>query len=93
MPIIFNLGRSRIEAGSLPNLEAIASVLRTDPSLHLVIEAHANDRGSYNHNTFLSWDRALGVVRTLGGKLRHRSASPAADGRGTLAQAGSIFTS
>jgi|GEM_PF-2057875 len=65
LPINFDLGSSRIDSGSLPYLETIASVLRTDPSLHLVIEGHTDDRGSYNRNMVLSWDRALGVFRTL----------------------------
>ena len=65
LPINFDLGSSRIQPGSLPYLETIASVLRTDPSLQLVIEGHTDDRGSYNRNMVLSWDRALGVFRTL----------------------------
>ncbi|MEO6269563.1 MAG: OmpA family protein, partial [Lautropia sp.] len=65
LPINFDLGSSRIDSASLPYLETIASVLRTDPSLHLVIEGHTDDRGSYNRNMVLSWDRALGVFRTL----------------------------
>jgi outer membrane protein OmpA-like peptidoglycan-associated protein len=65
LPINFDLGSSRVDPSSLPYIEAIASVLRSDPSLSLVIEGHTDDRGSYNRNMVLSWDRALGVFRTL----------------------------
>ena len=65
LPINFDLGSSRVDAGSLPYIETIASVMRTDPSIHLVIEGHTDDRGSYNRNMVLSLDRALGVFRTL----------------------------
>lgn len=65
LPINFDLGSSRVDPSSQPYIEAIASVLRSDPSLSLVIEGHTDDRGSYNRNMVLSWDRALGVFRTL----------------------------
>jgi outer membrane protein OmpA-like peptidoglycan-associated protein len=65
LPINFDLGSSRVDRGSLPYIETIASVMRTDPSIQLVIEGHTDDRGSYNRNMVLSWDRALGVFRTL----------------------------
>lgn len=65
LPINFDPGSSRVDRGSLPYIETIASVLRTDPSIQLMIEGHTDDRGSYNRNVVLSWDRALGVFRTL----------------------------
>ena len=65
LPINFDLGSSRVDPASLPYIETIASVMRTDPSMRLVIEGHTDDRGSFNRNMVLSWDRALGVFRTL----------------------------
>jgi OOP family OmpA-OmpF porin len=65
LPINFDLGSSRVDRSSLPYIEAIASLLRSDPSLNLVIEGHTDDTGAYNRNMVLSWDRALGVFRTL----------------------------
>lgn len=65
LPINFDSGSSRVDANSLPYLETIASVMRADPSIHLMIEGHTDDRGSFNRNMVLSWDRALGVFRSL----------------------------
>ena len=87
----FDLGSSRVDPSSLPYIEAIASVLRSDPSLSLVIEGHTDDRGSYNRNMVLSWDRALGVFRTLvegygidPGRLRPMGLGPNSPMPGTL---------
>ena len=65
LPINFDLGSSRVDRESLPYIETIASLMRSDPALQLVIEGHTDARGSYNRNMVLSWDRALGVYRTL----------------------------
>lgn len=65
LPINFDSGSSRVDRESIPYIEAIASVMRSDPSIQLVIEGHTDGRGSYNRNMVLSWDRALGVFRTL----------------------------
>jgi outer membrane protein OmpA-like peptidoglycan-associated protein len=65
LPINFDLGSSRVDRESLPYIETVAAVLRSDPTLRLVIEGHTDDRGSYNRNMLLSWDRALGVFRML----------------------------
>jgi outer membrane protein OmpA-like peptidoglycan-associated protein len=65
LPINFDLGSSRVDRDSLPYIETIASLLRGDPSLRLVIEGHTDALGSYHRNMILSWDRALGVFRTL----------------------------
>ena len=65
LPINFDLGSSRVDRDSLPYIETIASLMRSDPALQLVIEGHTDARGSYNRNMVLSWDRALGVYRTL----------------------------
>ena len=65
LPINFDLGSSRVDRESLPYIETIASLMRSDPSLQLVIEGHTDARGTYNRNMVLSWDRALGVFRTL----------------------------
>src|SRR5690606_3068819 len=65
LPINFDLGSSRVERDSLPYIETIASLLQSDPSLQLVIEGHTDALGSYHRNMILSWDRALGVFRTL----------------------------
>jgi len=65
LPINFDLGSSRVDRGSLPYIETVASLMRSDPGLKLIVEGHTDDRGSYNRNMVLSWDRALGVFRAL----------------------------
>jgi outer membrane protein OmpA-like peptidoglycan-associated protein len=65
LPINFDLGSSRVDRNSLPYVERIATLMRSDPNLHLVVEGHTDDRGSFNHNMVLSWDRAIGVYRAL----------------------------
>lgn len=65
LPINFDLGSSRVDPNSVGYIESIASVLKSDPSIRLVIEGHTDASGSYNRNMVLSWDRALGVFRTL----------------------------
>ena len=65
MPINFELGSSRVDRGSLPYIERVALLMRDDPSLQLVIEGHTDDRGSFPRNMVLSWDRAIGVYRSL----------------------------
>ena len=65
LPINFDLGSSRVDRGSMPYIETVASLMRNDPGLKLIVEGHTDDRGSYNRNMVLSWDRALGVFRAL----------------------------
>ncbi|MGE0796685.1 MAG: OmpA family protein [Lautropia sp.] len=65
LPISFDSGSRRVDTTSLPYLESIAAMMKSDPSLQLVIEGHTDGRGSFNRNMLLSWDRALGVLRTL----------------------------
>lgn len=65
LPINFDLGSSRVDRGSLAYIETIASVMRSDPQIQLIIEGHTDDRGPYSRNMVLSWDRALGVFRAL----------------------------
>jgi len=65
LPINFELGSSRVDRGSLPYIERLASLMHDDPGLQLVIEGHTDDRGSFTRNMVLSWDRAIGVYRSL----------------------------
>ena len=65
LPINFELGSSRVDQASLPYLERVAALMREDAGMRLVIEGHTDDRGSFIRNMVLSWDRALGVYRSL----------------------------
>ncbi len=65
MPINFATGSAAITEDSFGFIETVAEVLRTDPSMSLVIEGHTDSTGSYKHNMVLSWERAMGVYRVL----------------------------
>ncbi|HVL56748.1 MAG TPA: OmpA family protein, partial [Burkholderiaceae bacterium] len=63
LPITFHIGSSAVSPQSYPYLESVASVLRQDPSLRLIIEGHTDSTGDYRRNVVLSWERALSVLR------------------------------
>ncbi|MEZ5650142.1 MAG: OmpA family protein [Burkholderiaceae bacterium] len=65
MPINFASGSANIERDSYGFIQTVAEVLRSDPSMRLIIEGHTNSTGSYNRNMVLSWERAMGVYRVL----------------------------
>jgi len=65
LPINFDFGSSRVDRNSLPYVEKIAALMRSDTRMNLIVEGHTDDRGSFNHNMVLSWDRAIGVYRAL----------------------------
>jgi outer membrane protein OmpA-like peptidoglycan-associated protein len=65
LPINFDFGSSRVDRDSLPYIERIASLMRNDPGLQLVVEGHTDERGSFTRNMVLSWERAIGVYRAL----------------------------
>lgn len=65
-PIQFEFGTDRILPISQPTLEAIAGVLESHPEiLHVVIEGHASEEGSYTYNYTLSLSRALSIFKAL----------------------------
>lgn len=65
-PIQFELGTDRILPVSQPTLEAIAGVLAANPRiLHVVIEGHASEEGTYLYNYDLSLRRAVAIFRAL----------------------------
>lgn len=65
-PIQFEFGKEVILPESQPTLEAIAALLRTDGRiLHVVIQGHASDEGSFIYNYDLSSRRARAVWEAL----------------------------
>lgn len=65
-PIQFERGTDRIAAPSYPTLDAVARIMNEHPEiLHVVIEGHASDEGSYTYNYDLSVRRSLAVYRAL----------------------------
>lgn len=65
LPINFEPGSSRLAAGATAYIEPIASLLRADPSMRMVIEGHTDASGSAQRNLMLSWDRAMTVFKLL----------------------------
>lgn len=65
-PIQFEFGKEVILPESKPTLEAVAALLRTDGRiLHVVIQGHASDEGSFIYNYDLSSRRARAVWEAL----------------------------
>ncbi len=65
-PIQFEFAKDVILAPSLPTLRAVAELLRTDGRiLHVVIQGHASDEGSFIYNYDLSARRARAVWERL----------------------------
>jgi len=65
-PIQFEFGTDRILPVSQPTLEAIKDLLDVHPELlHVVIEGHASEEGSYIYNYDLSLRRSLSIFRAL----------------------------
>lgn len=56
--VFFDYDSSDIRADAVPTLEAQAAFLRTFPSLTLVIEGHADERGTREYNLALGERRA-----------------------------------
>ncbi|QQR81771.1 MAG: OmpA family protein [Deltaproteobacteria bacterium] len=65
-PIYFETNRSDIKEESLSVVQAVASILKNDRSIHhLVVEGHTDDRSSDKYNLTLSQKRADEVKRQL----------------------------
>lgn len=65
-PIQFEFGTDRILPISQPTLEAIQRILDQNPEvLHVVIEGHASEEGSYLYNYHLSLRRSIAIFRAL----------------------------
>ena len=65
-PIQFEFATSNILPESAPVLEAVAEVMNTNAQLvHVVIEGHASEEGSYAYNYELSVDRARSIWEAL----------------------------
>ena len=65
-PIQFELNTARILPESLPTLKAVAEIMIGHPEIgHLLIEGHASEEGSYEHNYELSNLRARSIYEEL----------------------------
>lgn len=65
-PIQFEFGKDVILPESMPTLHAVAAIMAAHPEiLHVTIEGHASEEGSYLYNYNLSLSRALAIYRAL----------------------------
>jgi outer membrane protein OmpA-like peptidoglycan-associated protein len=65
-PIQFEVNTANILPESLPTLRAIAALLHDHGEIvHVVIEGHASEEGTYIHNYDLSVQRSLAIFREL----------------------------
>jgi outer membrane protein OmpA-like peptidoglycan-associated protein len=58
---IFESGKAQIRPEADQQLDAVAAILKANPSLHLEIQGHTDDRGSNDMNQRLSEERAQSV--------------------------------
>jgi outer membrane protein OmpA-like peptidoglycan-associated protein len=63
--IYFDTGNARIKPESKPTLDAIAELLKNNPTLLLYVVGHTDDTGSVASNLDLSKQRAKSVVEVL----------------------------
>jgi outer membrane protein OmpA-like peptidoglycan-associated protein len=65
LPITFDLGSAKLSRESTAYIEAVANLLKRDPSLSLVVEGHTDSVGNAKTNMLLSWERAMSVYRVI----------------------------
>ncbi len=63
--IYFDTGKAEIKPDSKPTLDQIAKLLRSKPSLKLLVVGHTDNRGTFEYNMDLSRRRAQAVVDAL----------------------------
>ena len=63
--IYFDINSANLKQESDTTLEEIDRLLKTRPSLSLLVVGHTDSQGGYNHNMDLSQRRAAAVVKTL----------------------------
>jgi outer membrane protein OmpA-like peptidoglycan-associated protein len=68
--IFFDFDKADIKATSEPTLAEIATLLKSEPRLAVLIVGHTDNQGGFDYNMDLSRRRAEAVVKTL--ITRHR---------------------
>ncbi len=61
----FATNKTKVLAKSEPLLEEIATVLKENPTIHILIEGHTDSSGKYKNNVKLSDGRAKSVMQEL----------------------------
>jgi outer membrane protein OmpA-like peptidoglycan-associated protein len=66
--ITFDFNKADIKAESTPTLEQMAKLLRTIPTMKLLVVGHTDNVGGFDYNMNLSGKRAFAVVDELSGR-------------------------
>ena len=67
--ILFDTGSAVVKAESMPTLEEVAKLLKTQPTLRLLVVGHTDNVGTFESNMDLSQRRAAAVVQMLTSKF------------------------
>lgn len=63
--IYFDSGEARLKPESQPTLDQVVALMRSNPSLSLIVAGHTDGQGDYNANLRLSERRSAAVVAAL----------------------------
>jgi outer membrane protein OmpA-like peptidoglycan-associated protein len=63
--IYFDTGKAEIKPDSKPTLDQVAKLLRSKPSLNILVVGHTDNQGTFDYNMELSRRRAQAVVNEL----------------------------
>ncbi|WP_337876768.1 DUF4892 domain-containing protein [Elioraea sp.] len=63
--ILFDFDRAEVKPESRPTLEEIATYLRANPQVGLIVTGHTDSQGGFDYNVDLSRRRAAAVVAVL----------------------------
>jgi len=83
--IFFDTGKSTLKPESVPTLQEIAKLMKSDPSLKLYVVGHTDNTGAFEANIKLSLDRANAVANALVSQHGVNSGSLKAWGNGSTA--------
>lgn len=80
--VFFNIGSSAISSSQMPNVERIASYMRSHPQARVVIRGYASRDGNPEYNRKLAQKRAEAVKNTLINKYKIAASRIQAQGQG-----------
>ena len=85
--LLFNTASFRVKSGAYPFLERLATLLKSEQSMDVMIEGHTDSQSINNDDVQDNWDlstkRATAIVRILEGKHKVDGSRLIAAGRGS----------
>ncbi len=90
--ILFDTDKADLKPESDPTLQEIATLLKTTPSLNVVIVGHTDSAGNFDYNIDLSKRRAAAVVAALAKRFQVPAERMKSAGVGMVAPAASNST-